>query len=88
MTIQELTKNKFTMKVDSKAYDVYPDIRSITGTGRNNAEADKHAKELNKLENMQQSVAISRQIALKKYYEKLVYALKKEAGTKGKVTKT
>ena len=60
MTMHDLTKDKFRMKVDSKSYDVYPDIRSITGTGRKYIDPEKYGKDLEKLENMQQSVAVSR----------------------------
>ena len=86
MTIGTLTRDKFKMKIDSTEYDVFPDLRSLTGSGKHHIDSNKYKKELDKLHKMQQSVAIYRQIALKKFYEKFVYAVKKEAGTKGKLT--
>lgn len=85
-TVGELTRRKFKMRVDSKEYEVYPDFRSISGMGMSYIDAAKYKKELEKLQNLQQSVAISRQITLKIFYEKFVYAVKKEAGNKGKLT--
>ena len=75
------------MKVDSQEYQVYPDIRSLTGTGKERIDSTKYRKELDKLQNMQQSIAIHRQITLKQFYERFVHSIKKEAGNKGKVTK-
>jgi hypothetical protein len=37
------------MKVDSQEYHVYPDIRSLTGTGKERIDATKYRKELDKL---------------------------------------
>ena len=88
MTIGELTKNKFLMKINNSEYHVYPDLRSLTGTGRDHIDSTKYKKELDKLNGMQQSIAIYRQIALKHFYERFVYAVKKQAGNKGKITQT
>ena len=76
------------MKVDSSTFEVYPDLRSMTGSGKHYLDATKYKKELDKLLQMEQSISIYRQIALKLYYEKFVYAIKKKAGNKGKLTKS
>ena len=75
------------MKVNDKLYDVYPDIRSLTGSGKHYLESTKYKKELEKLQNINVSIAIYRQVALKIYYQKFVDAVKKKASTKGKVTR-
>jgi len=52
MTIGELTKNKFLMKINNSEYHVYPDLRSLTGTGRDHIDSTKYKKELDKLNGM------------------------------------
>ena len=87
MTLGELKSKKFRMRVNNRTYDVYPDLLSITRTQTENKTAAKNKKELLKLDNLENSIAISRSVMLRDYYPLLVAAMKKEAGTGGKLTK-
>ena len=49
MKMDDLTRAKFQMKVNNKLYDVYPDLRSLTGSGKHYLESTKYKKELEKL---------------------------------------
>lgn len=87
MTLGELKSKKFRMRVNNRTYDVYPDLLSIT---RSQADAKANAKikkEVAKLDNLENSIAISRSVMLRDFYPILVANMKKEATTGGKITK-
>ena len=84
MTMGELKSDKFKIRVNSKTYDVYPDLRSIV---RNNDPVTKNKREMAKLDGINLNVPISRDAILREYYVELVAALKKEQATGGKISK-
>lgn len=84
LSLGELKANKFKIRVNSKTYDVYPDLRSIA---KNLSPVTKYKKEMAKIDDLHFNVPISRDAILREFYTELVTALKKEAGTGGKLTK-
>ena len=71
------------MRVNNKVYDVYPDLISLT---RDPVPATKYKKEIAKIENLNNSIPIARQVILRDYYSHLVASLKAGATTGGKIT--
>ena len=57
MTIGQLKQGKFKMRINNKAYDVYPDLMSLV---RDPAQTTKHKKEISKIEDINNSIPISR----------------------------
>ena len=53
LTVGEMTRSKFQMKVDTSTFEVYPDLRSMTGSGKHYLDATKYKKELDKLLQME-----------------------------------
>lgn len=84
LTLGEIKSNKFRIRVNSKTYDVYPDLRSIVAS---NEPVTVNKKEMVKLDALSTDVSISREMILRDYYASLVATLKKSAGTGGKLTK-
>ena len=68
-TLGQLKQNKFKMRVNNKVYDVYPDLISLT---RDPVAATKHKKEIAKIEGLNNSIPIARQIILRDFYSHLV----------------
>lgn len=72
------------MQVESKKYDVYPDLRSITNTL---TRSSSHDGSLSAFHANRQQTAILRQISLEHFYIKLADQLKKQAQD-GKIAKS
>ena len=72
------------MRINNKTYDVYPDFMSMV---RDPVAVTKHKREMIKMEDINNSIPIVRQVILREYYSHLVAALKQGAGTGGKITK-
>ena len=83
LTLGELKKRKFRMRVSHKVYDVYPDFQSLAGV----EQAESADAIMAKASDLGTSITIVRKIILQDYYAELVTALKKEAGSTKKLTK-
>lgn len=73
LTLGEVKNNKFKIRVNSKTYDVYPDLRSIV---LNNEPVTKNNKEVVKIDALNMNICISRSTILRDYYTSLVATLK------------
>ena len=80
MTLGELKQGKFRMRVNNKTYDVYPDLGSII------RDPTKSSKKNATFDDIDNSIPIARQTILSDYYQNLEQALRKEAGTGGKIS--
>ena len=75
----------FQMRVNQKTFTVYPDLRSIIYKPTSFTSREGFGK----LRNIDNTVAIGRQVVLAEYYEEFYNALKKGAGgPNGKLTKS
>ena len=83
-TTGDLKTRKFQMKVNNKTYSVYPDLRSMVYRPWQFTQR----KGFEKLNRMDSTTAIGRQVVLAEYYEDFYKALKAEAGSEnGNLTK-
>jgi len=64
-TLGQLKQRKFKMRINNKTYDVYPDLTSLI---RDPTKTTKHKREQSKIEDINNSISISRQIILRDYY--------------------
>lgn len=71
------------MRVNHNTYQIYPDLRSLVLDPTSPLPDNKY---LSKIEHMDSSISIARQIILTKFYSSFVGAVKENADTEGKLS--
>ena len=82
LTLGELKQRKFRMKVNNKLYDVYPDLISLV---RSPEAVTKYKQQMGKIEDIENSIPIVRQVILRDYYKALVSEMKKASGPSNRI---
>jgi len=77
------SQQQFLMKINSKVYNVYPDLRNLVL----NLEKNEYASQISKILIKNNSMTISRKIIMAEYLSVLLPELNAHAGKGGKISK-